>query len=323
MIDDLSWYRTLLNGLRHSDGFERAMQIGFPLLWALAFALHGAGFLRIDGQRGDVGVALIACGLLATIGLYGWMRAVRYARLIDDTPTSRIASAAQGYVELSGRGKPLGGRPLRAPITGQPVLWYRLDTYERQGNNQALTGSETSDDSFLLDDGSGMQCAIDPEGARMLVARPAQTFDNVGARYVLRCLLPDDPIYALGEFMTLGSIEPERDISAQIGELLADWKRDRGELLFHFDLDRNGEIDPREWALARARARREVLKTQREADAAAQVHVMRQPEDGRLYLISSVPQSSIARRYRWQAIGCMTLFLGALATAAWVYKAGA
>ena len=65
-----------------------------------------------------LGVAVITGGVAA-------LRSLRIARLIEDTPTSRIRSAAQGYVELSGRGLPLQGTANLAPLTQRPCVWWR------------------------------------------------------------------------------------------------------------------------------------------------------------------------------------------------------
>lgn len=48
---------------------------------------------------------------------YLGFRQLHRARLIEDTPTSRIRSAAQGYAELEGRAVALGD-PLYAPLSG-------------------------------------------------------------------------------------------------------------------------------------------------------------------------------------------------------------
>ena len=53
------------------------------------------------------------------------LRWLRVARLIEDTPTSRVRSAAQGYVELAGRGLPLDGTKNPAPLTQRPCVWWR------------------------------------------------------------------------------------------------------------------------------------------------------------------------------------------------------
>lgn len=264
--------------------------------------------------------ALAGLVALMTTGLFGWMRSVQHARLILDTPTSRIASAAQGYTELRGRGRPLGGMPLLSPVNGLPVLWYRL-TFESQDSDGKwrTESTEESDASFLLDDGSGL-CAVDPVGAQMLVGR-RDVFDRGDLRLTQWSLIANDPVYVLGDFATLGSIAPELDTAGQVRDLLAQWKADRSELLARFDLDGNGEIDLREWELARAQAKREVAKRRHEVLSAPETHVMRRSQ-GRLYLISDLAPSRIARRYRLWAGFHLTVFLGAAAGTAWFHQIG-
>lgn len=268
--------------------------------------------LRIDSRLGS----LTALALLLVSGLFGWLRAVRHARLIIDTPTARIASAAQGYAELRGRGRPLAGVPVLSPLTGLPVLWYRLQTFRKQRDGKWRHEATTeSDASFLLDDGSG-ECAVDPEGAEMLIRR--RDVEQRGElRRIQWCLLPQDPVYVLGEFATLGSITPAFDTAAQVRDLLAHWKADRAALLRRFDLDGDGTLDLAEWELARAQARREVERQRREIHAAPEAHVVRAPADGRLYLISDLDPAHIARRYRRWALFHLAVFLGAAAACAW------
>ncbi len=284
-------------------------------------ALVGAelllGALALSAERSVASLVLLC--LLLGVGLYGWAVSVRYARLISDTPTSRIASAAQGYAELHGRGRPLTGDPVLSPVNGLPVLWYRIEHYRRSddGGWRYLRTVE-SDASFLLDDGSGV-CAVDPEGAQMLVRRKDE-FTRGDERQIQWCLLSGAPVYVLGDFVTLGSITGDFDISAQTGELLAEWKRDRGALLERFDLDCDGEISLREWGLARAQARREVLARQREILDAPEAHVLRKPADRRLYLVSDLSPGRIARQYWFRAVFHLAVFLGSAAGIVWLYN---
>lgn len=258
--------------------------------------------------------------LLAT-GLWGWLRSVRTARLIMDTPTSRIASAAQGYVELRGHGRALDGIPLLSPVNGLPVLWFRVRTERRQNDGKwHHVATDESDASFLLDDGSGV-CAVDPEGAEMMVSR-CETYTQGGTRHTQWCLIAQDRLYVLGDFATLGSIAPELDAGRQIRDLLEHWKRDRATLLARFDLDGDGEIDLREWELARGQARREVMQLQREVLAAPEAHVVRRPATGHLFLVSDIDPDRLARRYRLWAAFHVVVFLGAAATAAWLHGRG-
>ncbi len=264
---------------------------------------------------------LFALAVLMGSGLFGWLRAIQHARLILDTPTSRIASAAQGYTELRGRGLPLDGTPLLSPFDGLPVLWYRLVTARRQGDGKWRHESTVeSDASFLLADASGT-CAVDPEGAEMLVHR-RDVHTRGDMRYTQWSLISQDPLYVLGDFVTLGSIDPQLDTAAQVRELLAHWKADKPGLLARFDLDGNGEIDLGEWELARAQAKREVRARRDAVLRAPEAHLMRRPEDGRLYLISDLDPARIARRYRLWAGFHVVVFLGAAGTTAWLQQIG-
>ena len=259
--------------------------------------------------------------LLMATGLYGWLRSVKTARLVDDTPTSRIASAAQGYVELRGRGQPLDGMPLLSPVNGLPVLWYRVCTERKKSDGKwCHVATVESDASFLLDDGSGT-CAVDPEGADMMVRR-REVFHQGDLRHTQWCLIVADPLYVLGDFATLGSISPDLDTARQIRDLLVLWKSDQPNLLARFDLDGNGEIDLREWELARSQARREVLKSRDEVLSAAQAHVVRKPASNRLYLISDLAPKALTRRYRLWSIFHACVFLASAAAAAWFHGIG-
>lgn len=264
--------------------------------------------------------SMVGLTLLMATGLYGWGRSIRHARLILDTPTARVASAAQGYAELRGRGRKLDGSPLLSPVNYLPVLWYKVVTQRKtSGGKWQQVGSVTSDASFLLDDGTGL-CAVDPVGAEMLVRRK-DVFTQGELRQIQWSLIESERIYVIGEFATLGSIQPDFDTHAQVGALLTEWKRTPDELLARFDLDGNGTLDLKEWELARAQARREVLKAQANLLEAPELHVMRKPAK-RLYLISDLDPATIARHYRGWAALHAAIFLGAVAATAWFWQIG-
>ena len=277
-----------------------------------------AGALAIDEAWGSVA----GLTLLMATGLFGWLRAIRHARLIADTPTSRIASAAQGYTELRGRGRPLDGTPLLSPVNALPLLWYRVVTQRKQRDGKwRHVGTQESDASFLLEDGSGV-VAVDPEGADMLVRR-RDVFDRGDMRHTQWSLIANDALYVIGDFTTLGSISPVFDTRTQIRDLLAEWKTDHKTLLERFDLNGDGAIDLDEWELARAQARREVLKQRTEVLSAAEAHVIRKPAVRRLFLISDLDPALIARRYRAWGVFHACVFLASGAAAAWFNQIGA
>ncbi|MBL8447180.1 MAG: hypothetical protein JNJ44_07175 [Zoogloeaceae bacterium] len=298
--------------MRASFGLDR-VTLGVPLIqlgcvWLAVRLGHGPGLLT-------------TLALFLGASLLGWGRAIAHKRLIGDTPTSRVASAAQGYVELRGRGQPLAGAPVLSPVNGLPVLWYRVVAQRRNTEGKWEHESTVeSDASFLLDDGSG-QVAVDPEGATMLVRRK-DTHTEGNRRTTQWSILRNDPIYVLGQFTTLGSIDPDFDLAAQVRDLLAEWKRDRPNLLARFDANQDGEICLTEWETARGAAKREVLSIQNEALSAPEAHIIRKPSDGRLYLISDLDPDHIARHFRRWTWFHATLFVGGAGTLAWLGKQG-
>lgn len=262
---------------------------------------------------------LISLGLMALVSLFAWASALRRRRAMADTPTSRIASAAQGYAEVQGRGFPLEGMALRSPLTALPCLWYRYTTEEKDSEGKwKVVDRGESTASFLLDDGTG-QCAVDPEGAE-IHSRHKECWTRGDHRHTEWKLLAGDPIYALGQFRTLSGADALLDPAEDLKQLLAQWKDHPAELHRRFDMNGDGELDQEEWALARQAARREVEKLHREARAQPAVNLMQHPEKGRLYLITNLAPEKLARRYGLWALFHLTVFFAALAAIPWVWQ---
>ena len=264
--------------------------------------------VRLESRQGWI----VCVALIAALSVVGWVAALNRRRAIASTPTSRIASAAQGYVELCGRGKALDFPPLLSHLTALPCLWYRYQVEEEKstGKWQVVSRGE-SEVAFIIDDGSG-RCVVDVENAE-IVTRHKETWTRDGRRNTEWKLLIDDAVYALGDFKTLGGNTLELDANADIGDLLGEWKKTPRQLLKRFDLDADGSIDMKEWMLARQAAHREVAKAHREARDAADVHTLRCPANGALYLLSNLDPEKLARRYLWWSLFHITVFFGALA----------
>lgn len=277
--------------------------------------------LQVEALPGDEFVwACVATLAVALVGLFYGFQQLRRARLILDTPTSRIASAAQGFVELEGEGDWLPGPEIRCPLTGTRCVWweYRVEQRTRDSRNRSHWKTlvhAVSDDLFLMRDASG-ECIVDPHGAKVrpglrrrwqgLGRRPAQVPEKTpwisfGAyRYTESLLRIGDPLYALGHFRTQHG-QAIVDEQSDLRDLLAEWKRDQGELLRRFDTNQDGQIDLEEWESVRRAALEEVRRRQVEDAVQPDLNVLSRPTDGRPYLLSAQPQSTLIRRKRWHS----------------------
>lgn len=291
--------------LRWGDSFGRFVVSGGQLV------LLFIGF-QIDHPLGWL---CIAAGI-ALLSIVGWLGSIKRWRNISDTPTSQVATAAQGYVELIGRGKQLDGLPMVSPLTGLPCLWFRYTIEEKDSDGKwQQQRSETSEMSFIINDGTG-ECLVDPEGAEVLSIRK-DVWIQGDTRYTQWLLLEQERIYVLGGFTTRGGLDLQLNRDSDIRDLLAEWKRDHPQLLKRFDLDGDGQVGLREWELARSAARREVEARHREARNTADLHTLHYPENGQLYLISNMDPAKLARRFQWWAWGHLAAFFAALAGAAY------
>ncbi len=280
-------------------------------------------------------------GLIVAAG-WGFWRGFRWwhwSRLIEDTPTSRVRSAAQGYVELAGIGQKMPGETIFAPLSLQPCTWWSFVIEKRVQSGKRrrwkVISHQTSTHLFHLKDETGL-CIIDPDGAEVLprvtdtwrgdtpmpVAGPPRVrgFRGFGADYRYResRMHDGDPLYAIGWFRTEGHIQPgahQEDVAA----LLREWKRDHPQLLKRFDHDGDGVLTLVEWEKAREAAHEQVQGDRRQRAVQPGTHVLARPEgDPRPMLLAAADEQSLARRYRWRSAGGLALFLAATAAVTWL-----
>jgi hypothetical protein len=259
---------------------------------------------------------LICLSIMAAISILAWLSALSRLRTIRDTPTSKIASAAQGYVELIGWGHSFG-EPLLSKLRPLPCLWYRYRIEQRSSKNEWKTiDSGESDGTFFLRDDTG-ECVVDPEQAEILTQHHDQWHDG-DYRYTEWKLIEHDSLYVIGHFRTQGGSSLEFDSHAELNALLGEWKKDMPDLLKRFDLDNDGTLNTQEWMLARSAASREVAKIMREAQAQPDINIIARPRDGRLFLVSNLDQERLSRRYLLWSCAHLAIFFGALGGIGWV-----
>ena len=258
-------------------------------------------------------------GIMALISLPAWYSTLYRLRAISSTPTSRIGSAAQGYVELIGHGE-VHGTPILSRYSLLPCLWcrYKLERRSNSGDDRGWHTEESGENSapFIIDDGTG-KCVVDPQGAEILT-RHKDSWMKGDYRYTEWRLIDIDTIYALGEFKTVGGSNTTLTQDELVKQVLSEWKMDNDNLLKRFDLDNNGVLDMQEWMLARSAAKREAEKRMNEALAEPDTNFILQPHDGRLFLISNFDQDKLALRYKLWTWANVVIFFGALGGIAWI-----
>jgi hypothetical protein len=264
-----------------------------------------------------LGVAVLGGGWLA-------FRFLHIARMLEDTPTSRVRSAAQGYVELVGRSQALAGTTNIAPLTQRPCVWWRFRIQRRTGSNTRgnrrtkwqTVQSGRSEQPFVLDDGTG-ECIVQPAGAEVLTAETTtwygdtpwptlapgkrSPFGESEYRYYEERIYEHEQVHVLGHFRTLsGTANTSRD--ADVAALLAEWKQDQAALVARFDADGDGQVSLAEWERAREEARHAVTQRHLEKPVPAAVHVISRPESRQLFLIAAYPEKELAKRFRRRAL---------------------
>ena len=295
-------------------------------------------FALADGA--DFGFVVAGLSILTAGGLYGFLRYSRLLRLIADTPTARVRSAPQGFVQFEGTADWLPGPGIVAPLTGLPCVWYRYRVEERSGSGRnrrrVVIDQGRSDDLFRLDDGTG-ECVVDPDGA--MVIRPdrdiwhgasralntgpgsaSRWFGGGRYRYVEERVPVRREVLVVGEFSTRRHEGPSRN--ERLRDLLGRWKNDP-DIIRQYDSDGDGRLSVQDWQGVRAAAAVEVDREMAAEEQPDAIHVLRRGERGsqRLLVISTLSESQLLFRQRLRAYGSGLVFIVAASLFLWAVTA--
>lgn len=304
-------------------------------------------------EHSDPAAVGVAVAVLAAASAYCFWRTWRFIshiRLIEDTPTCKIRSAPQGYVELEGLGQLMDGPPIIAKLSGLPCVWfrYKIEEYVATGKGNEhrwqIIDKGESTEVFWLQDNTG-RVVIDPEGADITprhkdswrsdsslrgIAHPifVKSFvlsHSVGGRYRFteERINSGERLYALGFLKNVSSYASTPTVDEEVRQVLSEWKQDQPRLLQRFDLDKDGKIGEKEWMLARAQARREIMQNRQEQirSFAEGINVLGPSQDRhRPYILSAFTQTELATRYRlWALLHGVGFFVfGAMAL--WLFN---
>lgn len=265
----------------------------------------------------------LGSGVLIAIALYLFWRMVRwyqYGRLIENIPTARIRSAPQGYIELIGQTRMMDGPVIISPLSLTRCVWYsykieeKVREYRGKGRGNSywrVVKQQTSEDVFLLDDGSG-ECVIDPDDAEVTTRHKRVWYDHLLAaprRYTESTILEGETLYAMGLFKSVARVE-NQTIRQQVSLKLREWKQDPNQLLHRYDTDRDGQISEKEWQQARRDAELAVKREIGQHARMKQLSIMRRsPYKNQPYLLSTFPENKLMMRYQLYAVAAMIGFL--------------
>ncbi len=292
---------------------------------------------------------VLASLLIAVVSFYLFVRSWKRLRIIEDTPTAKLRSAHQGYIELEGKGQFIDDHPLYSPLSNHPCLWYRSqieqqETFISNGRSQTrwnVVYKNISHHRFKLIDGKN-SCYVDPEAAEVNSHQKLVWYGNTewptrtqllesqsiihaasnSYRYCEWLILPSQPLYILGQFTTL-SATAQKSIRDVMINLIKEWKQDQEQLKKRFDRDKDGQIDQEEWEVARQEAQSEAQRIHDHLALEPDMHIITKPKDSiQPFIISAYSQTMLIQKYRRSAGLALIVSLGCIAALSWLMHAG-
>lgn len=240
----------------------------------------------------------------------GFVR-LRTARVVENTPTSRIRSLPLGSVEVIGSVR--AAEPLEGPLSGKSVAYYEVlvEEYRRSRNHSRWVRihREASSEPFSVHDGTGHMLVL-PDGSDTHLPHDyrheAGTFAEVPAhieaalanwnirrgffgrgrlRFTERHLQDGDTVYVYGvaqERPDMRHKQAER-VNEKLRELRAD-----PDAMQAVDIDGDGHISDDEWDYTRVRAVAEAREELQENRI-----VIAKGRSGEMFLISENPANPL------------------------------
>ncbi|SDZ95271.1 hypothetical protein SAMN05660420_00856 [Desulfuromusa kysingii] len=265
--------------------------------------------------------------LIATLFLWYGFYFLRMKRQIENTPTSKVRSAAMGMVEV--KGQAIRRYALISPMSNTPCVFYRLTKYRRDKNNQWRISSVSSSDNvpFLLEDDTG-RVEINPTGCRVSAGTkqegsPGQIGllrgdNDSDDKWVEEVIVDGTLIYVLG-YAAVKKAGGQTMAEKKIAALRA--LKQNPQDLKQYDVDGDGAISAEEWDAARSTVGEQVLREslqKQQQRRKQEEHIVIGKKKGRPLIITEThSEDSLTSRYLYYSIPLF--FAAAAATAGAIY----
>lgn len=266
--------------------------------------------------------------VVCPLAFYWMVRWYRNARKIENIPTAKIRSAAQGYIELIGQSLLMDGPKITSPLSGKPCVWYhyKIEEKSRIHNSKGFSRShwnvieeQTSEELFLLEDDTG-SCVIDPDNADVITTHKRTWYKRLESpprRFTEELLLESELLYAIGLFKSVANIE-QKKIKEHITELLKQWKQNPKRLLDRFDSNRDDKISQEEWQRARNTAEWQIKQEHKQQTKMEQLHVLTtSPHNDQSFILSNVSEKKLIKKYKLKALLALIGFFSSGSLAIW------
>jgi hypothetical protein len=232
--------------------------------------------------------------VMAVLSFLGWAASYQRYRVSKDTPTSKIASAAQGYVEVYGRAAQIAGQTTKSPLSMRPCCWYRYVVEKKRfGTDWQVIESGVSSSQFLLIDSTG-ECVVYPDGAE--VASVSERVWVKDDRRVSEWWIPEHvKLYVIGKFST-NRVQSDPSRKRTIFRVLHEYQ---GAFLSKAA----GASQPGEAVLSPDENLHKPLFSEAApplaySTAKGWTNQISKPDDGRVFLIAAKPPATVWREYR-------------------------